>query len=92
MVLDCSALARMFWVVARLLIRCSGWLLGCCYVVARLLRVVTRLLQGCFCWLPKCYGWLLGGCSKIDLSKYGSNSIFSISILFLAILNDQGLV
>ncbi len=38
----------MFWVVARRLLGCSGWLLGCCYVVARVFWVVARaLLGGC---------------------------------------------
>ncbi len=48
----CYAVARVFWVVARVLL-CgllgySGGLLGCCYAVARVFWVVARvLLCGC---------------------------------------------
>ncbi len=44
----------MFWVVARWLLGCSGWLLG------RLLGV--WVLLGVARWLLGCSGWLLGGC------------------------------
>ncbi len=45
----------MFRVVARRLLGCSGWLLGCCYAVARVFWMVAR-------WLLGCSGWLLGRC------------------------------
>ncbi len=63
----------MFWVVARRLLGCSGWLLGCArrllgcsggflgrlLAVARVFWVVSRQLLGCFRAVPGWYVWLL---------------------------------
>ncbi len=54
--------ATVFWVVARRLLRYSGWLLWCCYAVARVFWVVVKVfLVVARVLLGGCWG-VLGGC------------------------------
>jgi len=59
-----------FWLVARALLECSKWLLGCCWdivggflVVAMFLWLVAKALLDCYKWLlGRCWD-ILSGCS-----------------------------
>jgi len=37
--------ARVFWVIPKTLLGCSGWMLGCCYMVSRVFCVVSHVLR-----------------------------------------------
>ncbi len=60
----CQGVARVFWAVtcvAMCLPECSGWLLGCCYVVTRVIGLIYCLFK------TPCYDRVfIGVCQGVD--------------------------